>query len=102
LTAGGAVLVSITANIEAIDFKYVIQISLHRRRFYAGRSPIKSGIFATDSTIIHYARLHTLLTQDSPINVRIFQDREKAAEWLGVPIKRLMLKAECTKTNHEG
>jgi len=73
-----------------LNFKYVIQISLHRRRSYAGRPPMKSAILATDSTIIHYARLHALLTQGSPINVRIFQDREKAAEWLGVPLQRLM------------
>jgi hypothetical protein len=39
--------------------------------------------------MIHYARLHALLTQGSPINVRIFQDREKAAQWLGVPIELL-------------
>jgi len=73
-----------------LNFKYVIQISLHGRRSYAGRPPMKSAILATDSTIIHYARLHALLTQGSPINVRIFQDREKAAEWLGVPLQRLM------------
>jgi hypothetical protein len=33
--------------------------------------------------------LHALLTQGSPINVRIFQDREEAANWLGVPVERL-------------
>jgi hypothetical protein len=30
-----------------------------------------------------------LLTQGSSINVRIFQDRQEAAQWLGVPIERL-------------
>ena len=56
---------------------------------YAGRPPVKSAILATDSTMIHYARLHALLTQGSPIHVRIFQDRNEAAKWLGVPIERL-------------
>jgi hypothetical protein len=73
-----------------LNFKYIIQISLHRRLSYAGHPAVKSAILATDSTIIHYGRLHALLTQGSPINVRIFQDRKKAAQWLGVPLQRLM------------
>ena len=73
-----------------LNFRYVIQISLHRRLVYAGRPPIKSAILATDSAIIHYAKLHAVLTQGSPINVRIFTERQKAAQWLGLPIERLM------------
>jgi hypothetical protein len=72
-----------------LNFKYIIQISLHRRVSYAGHPPVKSAILATDSTIVHYARLHAILTQGSPINVRVFQDRKEAAKWLGVPIERL-------------
>ena len=72
-----------------LNFKYVIQVSLCRRLSYAGRPPVKSAILATDSTMIHYARLHALLTQGSPITVRVFKDRQKAAEWLNVPIERL-------------
>jgi len=85
-----------------LNFQYVIQISLHRRLVYAGRPPIKSAILATDSTIIHYAKLHAVLTQGSPINVRIFTERQKAAQWLGVVLERLMPKAEGAKRNHEG
>jgi hypothetical protein len=33
--------------------------------------------------------LHAIITEDSPINVRIFQKREDAAKWLGVPVERL-------------
>jgi hypothetical protein len=72
-----------------LNFRYVIQISLHRRLSYAGRLPVKSAILATDSTIVHYAKLHAVLTQGSPINVRIFKDRKEAAKWLKVPIDRL-------------
>jgi hypothetical protein len=72
-----------------LNFKYVIQVSLCRRLSYAGHPPVKSAILATDSTMIHYARLHALLTQGSPINVRVFKDRREAAEWLNVPIQRL-------------
>jgi len=77
-----------------LNFKYVIQISLHRRLSYAGHPPVKSAILATDSTMIHYGRLHALLTQGSPINVRIFKDRQEAAKWLGVPEERLVARTE--------
>jgi hypothetical protein len=72
-----------------LNFRYVIQVSLCRRLSYRGRPPVKSAILATDSTVIHYARLHAVLTQGSPIKVQIFQDRSEAAKWLGVPIERL-------------
>jgi hypothetical protein len=73
-----------------LNFKYIIQISLHRRLSYTGHPPVKSAILATDSTVIHYGRLHAVLTQGSPIKVRVFQDRKEAADWLGVPIERLV------------
>ena len=76
-----------------LNFKYVIQVSLCRRLSYAGHPPVKSAILATDSTIIHYARLHALLTQGSPINVRVFKDRQETAEWLNVPIERLVARS---------
>jgi hypothetical protein len=55
-----------------LNFKSVIQVSLCRRLSYSGHAPVKSAILATDSTMIHHARLHALVTQGSPINVRIF------------------------------
>jgi hypothetical protein len=77
-----------------LNFRYVIHVSLHRRLSYTGRPPIKSAILATDSTIVHYAKLHAVLTQGSPINVRIFKDRNEAAKWLKVPIDRLSAEAK--------
>jgi hypothetical protein len=81
--------VSETHEVE-LNFRYVIEVSLHRRLAYAGRAPVKSAILATDSTIVHYARLLVLLTQGTSIKVQVFQDREQAARWLGVPIELLM------------
>ncbi len=77
-----------------LNFKYVIRFSLHRRLAYAGRPPVKSAILATDSTMVHYAKLHGVLTQGSPIDVRIFQHRTEAAEWLNVHAERLKAKRE--------
>src|SRR5260221_8495823 len=75
-----------------LNYRYVIQISLHRVLSYLNRPPVKSAILATDSAIIHYCQLHAIITKDSPINVRIFQEREEAAQWLGVPLLRLAAK----------
>ena len=85
---------TLAAHEVELNFKYVIQFSLHRRLAYASHPPVKSAILATDSTIIHYGRLHAVLTQGSPINVRIFQDRKEAAKWLKVPVERLSAEAK--------
>src|SRR4030095_13439008 len=84
-----------------LNFQYVIQASLHRRLAHAGRVPVKSAILATDSTIIHYARLLAVLTQGSSIKVQVFQDREEAARWLGVPIESLMARTARGEANQE-
>ena len=47
------------------------------------------------STIGHYFQLHAIITEDSPINVRIFQKREDAAKWLGVPIEAAGAEIRC-------
>jgi hypothetical protein len=77
-----------------LNFQYVIQVSLHRRLLHKGRAPVKSAILATDSTIIHYARLLVLLTEGSSIRVQVFQDRKEAAQWLGVPLELLAAKSD--------
>ena len=84
-----------TVGADAVDlnFEYIIHVSLYRRSFYGKRPPIKSAILATDATLIHYGKVHALLTQGSPINVRVFQDCKEAAQWLGVPIAILVADA---------
>src|SRR5262249_1900245 len=77
-----------------LNFRYVVQASLHRRLTHKGRAPVKSAILATDSTLIHYARMLALLTEGSSIKVRVFQCREEAAQWLDVPMERLSAKAK--------
>jgi hypothetical protein len=77
-----------TMGADAVDlnFEYIINVSLYRRLAYGNRPPIKSAILATDSTLIHYGKVHALLTQGSAIKARVFQDRKEAADWLGVPV----------------
>ena len=84
---------TVAADAVDLNFEHIIRVSLYRRLFYGNRPPIKSAILATDATLVHYGKVHALLTQGSPINVRIFQKREEAAQWLGVPIERLTAEA---------
>ncbi len=72
-----------------LNYRYVIQVSLYRVLSYADRPPVKSAILAPDSTIGHYFQLHAVITKDSPITVRIFQQREEVAKWLGVLLEQL-------------
>ena len=81
-----------------LNFRYVIQVSLHRRLAHTGRVPVKSAILATDSTIVHYAKLLILLTEGSSIKVRVFQDRGEAAKWLDVPVELLKPKGVAGET----
>ena len=78
---------TVAADAVDLNLEYIRRVSLYRRRFYGNRPAIKTAILATDFTMADYGRLHASLTQGSPINVRVFKDRKKAAEWLGVPIE---------------
>ena len=80
-----------------LNFRYVIQVSLHRRLSHVGRAPVKSAILATQPTLVHYARLLVLLTEGSSIKVRVFHVREEAAQWLGVPLERLTTNRQTTQ-----
>jgi hypothetical protein len=84
-----------TVGADAIDLnlEYIRRVSVYRRRVYGNRPAIKTAILATDSTMADYGRLHASLTQGSPINVRLFEDRKEAAQWLGVPLELLAAKA---------
>jgi len=77
-----------TLAADAIDlnFRYVFHTSLFRRLSYTGRPPVKSAILVSGPTRVHYSKMHAMLTQGSPIKVRIFEQREAAAKWLGVPV----------------
>jgi hypothetical protein len=89
-----------TVDAEAVDLnlEYIRRVSLYRRRFYGSRPSIKTAILAADSTVAEYGRLHASLTEGSPINVRVFQDRNEAARWLGVPVELLSAKGAGGRT----
>ena len=76
--------------VESVDlnFRYIFHVSLFRRLSYVGW-PVKSAILVTREELLHYSKLHQILTQGSPIQVRIFQEHADAAKWLGVSLEML-------------
>ena len=93
-----------TSQIDRVDlnYRYVIHVSMYRVLSYADRPPVKSAILAVDSTIGHYFQLHAIIAKDSPISVRIFQQRDEIAKWLGVPLERLSETSFDQSTQTEG
>jgi hypothetical protein len=80
-----------TLDMVDLNFAYVFHIALYRRLSYAS-GKVKSAFYAPSSGAGHYAKLHKLLTDYSPLQVSVFTDREAAAKWLGVPIELLRAK----------
>ena len=79
-----------------LTFKYIFHVALHRRLSYAGRGPIKSAFYVTHPEAAHLVKIHALMTDYSPLNVEMFEEREAAAKWLGVSVESLMPKASGT------
>lgn len=74
------------SSIDAVDltFKYVFHFALYRRLSRIGREPIKSAIFVTAPAVARYVKLHALVTDRSPLQVKMFKDYGAAAKWLDV------------------
>jgi hypothetical protein len=77
--------------IDAVDltFKYVFHFALYRRLSRIGREPIKSAMLVTSPEVARYVKLHALVTDLSPLKVRMFKEFGAAASWLDVPVKKL-------------
>src|SRR5258708_16574221 len=76
---------TVAADAVDLNFEYIIAVSLYHPPFYAKRPPINSAILAPNPPLIHYGKVHALLTQVSPINVCVFQDPTEVSQWLTVP-----------------
>jgi hypothetical protein len=59
------------------------------RRRRSVRQPVKTALFANNPVSFSVAHSYELLMSDAMIEVRGFQKRTAAAEWLEVPLKTL-------------
>jgi hypothetical protein len=84
-----------TTALDAVDlnFKFVFHVALHRRLVYARHSPVKSAFWVTSPATTHYAKLHAMLTDYSPLEVALFTENNAAAKWLGVPVEALTFRS---------
>ena len=80
------------SRLDSVDltFNYVFHVALYRRLARRGRTIIKSAFLVPNAEVSRYIRLHALLTDHSPLKVRIFKEYAAAAKWLGVPVESLM------------
>ncbi len=74
-----------------LSFKYVFHVALYRRLSYTSREPVKSAFYVTHPQAAHIVKIHALMTDYSPLNVEMFEEREAAAKWLGVPVESLTM-----------
>jgi hypothetical protein len=79
--------------LDAVDlnFKFVFHVALGRRLSATPKPAVKSAFHVTSPSTAHYARLHAMLTDYSPLDVSLFTERAAAAEWLGVPDEALIM-----------
>ena len=79
--------------LDAVDlnFKFVFHVALGRRLSAIPKPAVKSAFYVTSPATAHYAKLHALLTDFSPLDVSLFTSRAPAAEWLDVPEKALAM-----------
>jgi len=82
-----------------LTFKYVFHVALHRRLSYVGRERIKSAFYVTNPEAVRVIKIHALLTDLSPLEVEMFETREAAAKWLGVPVGSLRPKGTGSTTS---
>ena len=73
-----------------ISFDYVFHVSLYRRLVYAGQ-PVKSAFYVTDRPTAEIALTHAVVAGDSPLIVKVFLDKDAAADWLNVSVYDLEL-----------
>jgi hypothetical protein len=77
--------------LDAVDlnFDFVFHVALGRRLSAAPKPAVKSAFYVTSPASTHYAKLHAVLTDYSPLHVALFTDRAAAAKWLSVPFEAL-------------
>ena len=69
----------------AVRTSHVFEFARKRAEQFPGVTPVKSALFSEDWVGFGIARMYESLMKETPIDVRAFRDRAKAAVWLGVP-----------------
>lgn len=83
------------SKIDAVDlsFDFIFHISLHRRLTYAKFPPVKSAFLATSPATARITKTHIMLTDFSPLRVKMFKQIDAAAKWLEHSVEELEMGA---------
>ena len=74
----------------ALRTRHVFAFAQRRNEQLAGTPRVNSAVLSEEWITFGICRLYEELMADTWINVRAFQDRAKAAAWLGVPVEILV------------
>ena len=79
------------SQIDAVDLRweFLFQNGLRRRATRANEPPVKAAMYVTSKATRRVAQTHALLTENSPLQVRVFKEELAAADWLGVRLEDL-------------
>jgi hypothetical protein len=69
-----------------LKVKHIFDIARRRRH---AREPVNSAFFADQPITFSIAKMYEGLMERAIITVRVFEKREAAADWLGVPLQIL-------------
>jgi len=83
------------SELDAIDleFRFILRVALHRRLTYGGRAPVKSAFYTPNKASARVVKVHALVTDQSPLQVQMFDLVSEAAKWLGVLPTDLQLRS---------
>ena len=73
-----------------LDLDDVVRVSMHRRHAFKGNEPAKAAFLVYTTETTHYAKVHQILNQYTPLEVKVFTELSAAAAWLGVPTEALL------------
>ena len=63
-----------------LNFKFVFHVALGRRLSALSKPAVKSAFFVTSAATAHYAKLHAMLTDYSPLDVSPFYGSRRSGE----------------------
>jgi len=74
-----------------LDFQFLVRVCLHRRLAYAQHPPVKSAFYVTSEAAARIVKIHALMTDHSPLKVKMFWELDEAAKWLDVSEETLKI-----------
>jgi len=72
-------------NAINLSFDYMFHTALYRRKICGGHPKVKSAFLVKWGKSDHQVKLYALLTENSSLDVKLFEELGAAAKWLNVP-----------------